>query len=986
MQSSNLIKIILISCFTLATIGCSNGDKDSGGNDTWSPRETQELLNEIKNYKPMDPKKYQEPEVMTSRDQYIANMFPAGDSISSSFMELLNTDYASEAELKEAVNAFIDFQISFSLDHRKDVVNNINDVQTRYDEEEIETTMSPYDTMSIMAQLTQIIGELKRTQSFGESYWGPRDTKRVNLLNEMIQQRRETEITTNNYLEAGGMGVVAVVGGFAFVVAPKVLNKGFYKSLKHFFNEASHRAIGSKIVQVIFKNIPVIGKKLKEGGELGPKEIVKYSNPPVFGLRIMSFAYRHLTLEGDARIHFSNTLKIRHHLSNVFYSVKSKEPSRWRPKKAKQTPDDIKQLSESANSLNKGIDNLAFNPRFRADDPTPEDQALLYLTNAHRVSPDQFFARQEYQNLYKAAIDEIDLSKAQRTEFKRQYSNLFNQHSNLSEKLKNLAAETERDFLLAQKSMTNTVSRKKYGEYGEELDYTWNPSNILLTDVVYTDTMLNRLIRLRNEAGPVEKDFINQALDLVYKSQKYDVVTISGMKLILKKNQGKVEKVFVSRPMGYKESTTYELRTVKIDSDIKPLKDSDMSQEEFLEFMGQTVKSIREGNVLTRVLNLGKNGLTPVGYVSLSKTVGEDLIAKGLKKQYKDVFNFSKNKKTTFKGLIARTFGDRVKRLGKRVSNFRSNKDIEIATETGEVWIKELSGQPKKVEELISMTKNSIDSDINGFIKAVDGLTDDSIESSLGLSAKLSEASDSLKSYNYKKAIQNVNEFPIATSLKHDLERALNDGKLEPNLSAIKSYLKKQGPRHIKVQNENMDKVVAPLLRNEAFLAKMVKHLAGNPSEARKNFRLALQGQSIPGKTAERAKKEIIIDLYHSINDTVYKDLGEVFKTAGKDNRRDYYKLFDEEAIYWVPTFYDRHLKGTIKWTDKKFWAGLISISVALSLVAESAQQEIPWTNVDFNSGMFIDDSVNAVNWQALTESTEYKDFEEAATGQRTRY
>ena len=120
MQSSNLIKIILISCFTLATIGCSNGDKDSGGNDTWSPRETQELLNEIKNYKPMDPKKYQEPEVMTSRDQYIANMFPAGDSISSSFMELLNTDYASEAELKEAVNAFIDFQISFSLDHRKD--------------------------------------------------------------------------------------------------------------------------------------------------------------------------------------------------------------------------------------------------------------------------------------------------------------------------------------------------------------------------------------------------------------------------------------------------------------------------------------------------------------------------------------------------------------------------------------------------------------------------------------------------------------------------------------------------------------------------------------------------------------------------------------------------------------------------------------------------------------------------------------------------
>lgn len=983
MQSSNLIKIILISCFTIATIGCSNGDKDSGGNDTWSPRETQELLNEIKNYKPMDPKKYQEPEVMTSRDQYIANMFPAGDSISSSFMELLNKDYASEAELKEAINAFIDFQISFSLDHRQNVVNNINDVQTRYDEEEIETTMSPYDTMSIMAQLTQIIGELKRTQSFGESYWGPRDTKRVNLLNKMIQQRRESEITTNYFLEKAGMGVVAVTGGLALVIIPRaIVSKGFFKSFRHFFNEASYRVLG------LVQKTPGLGKLLKKGGDIEPKDIVKYSNPKIIFFRIMSFAYRHLTLEGKARIHFSNTLKIRHHLSNMFYSIEKKQSSRFKSKKTPETPDEIKHISEAASSLNKGLDNLAFNPRFAAVDPTPEDKALLYFTNAHRVSPDQLFARKEYQNLYQDAIDEIDLSKSQRTEFKRQYSNLFNKHANLPEELKDLAAVTEKDYLLAQKSLIKGSSRKKYGEYGEELDYTWDPSNIVLTDVVYTDTMLNRLISLRDKAGPAEQDFINQALELVYKSQKYDVLNISGMKLILKKNQGEVEKVFVSRPMSYKESTTYELSTVKMNSDITPLKESDMSQEEFLEFMGQTVKSIREGNVLTRVLNLGKNGLTPVGYVSLSKTVGEDLIAKGLKKEYKDVFNFSKNKKTNFKGFLARMTTDRVKKLGKRLSNFRKTKDVEIATETGEVWIKQLAGKPENVEKIISITKNNVDSDINGFIKAVDGLTDDSVEESLGLSAKLTEASDTLKVYNYKKAIQNVNEFPIATSLKHDLERALDDGKIEPTLSAIKSYLKKQGPSHIKAQNENMDKVVAPLLRNEAFLAKMVKFLAGNPSSAKENFRLALKGQRVSGKTQESAEKEILIDLYHSINDALKDNLSFIYTVAGKENRVALDKLFDEESIYWTASYYDRNLKGITHWTDKKVVNGMIVLGAGLSAVgvAEMAQLHIYPTDIDYNSGMFIDDSVNAVNWQSLTESTEYNDFEEAATGRRTRY
>ncbi|MCH2534334.1 MAG: hypothetical protein MK008_07840 [Bdellovibrionales bacterium] len=982
MQSSNLIKIILISCFTLLSIGCSNGDKDSGGNDTWSPRETQELLNEIKNYKVMDPKKYEDPQVMTSRDQYIANMFPAGDAISASFMELLNKDYASDAELKEAINTFIDFQLSFSLDHRKNVVNNIKDVQTRYDEEEIQTTMSPYDAMSIMAQLTQIIGELKRTQSFGESYWGPRDTKRVKLLNEMIQQRRENEITTNYYLEKAGMGVVAVTGGLALVVIPRALiSKGFLKSFRHFFNEASHRVLG------LVQKTPGLGKLLKKGGDIEPKDIVKYSNPKAMGFRILSFGYRHLTLEGNARIHFSNTLKIRHHLSNMLYSIEKKQPSRWKSKKARETPDEIKYISEAAGSLKKGLDNLAFNPRFAAVDPTPEDQALLYF-NVHRVSSDQLFARQEYQNLYQDAIDEIDLSKSQRAEFKRQYSNLFNEHSNISEELKDLAAVTEKDYLLAQKSLIKGSSRKKYGEYGEELDYTWDPSNILLTDVVYTDTMLNRLISLRDKAGAVDADFINKALDLVYKSQKYDVLNISGMKLILKKNQGKVEKVFVSRPMSYKESTTYELSTVKINSDIQPLKESDMGQEEFLEFMGQTVKSIREGNVLTRVLNLGKNGLTPVGYVSLSKTVGEDLIAKGLKKQYKDVFNFSKNKKTNFKGFLARMTTDRVKNLGKRVSNFRNNKDIEIATETGEIWIKQLAGKPENVEKIISITKNSVDSDINGFIKAVDGLTDDSIEKSLGLSAKLSDASYSIKVYNYKKAIQNVNEFPIATSLKHDLERAIDNGKIEPNLTAIKSYLKKQGPGHIKAQNENMDKVVGPLLRNEAFLAKMVKYLAGDPSSAKENFRLALKGQRVSGKTQESAEKQILIDLYHSINDALKDHINDIYKVVGEKNRSSYNNLFDEESIHWTASYYDRNLKGITQWTDKKVFNGMIVLGAALGAVgiAEMAQQNIPLTEVDYNSGMFIDESVNAVNWQSLTESTEYNDFEEAATGQRTRY
>lgn len=928
----------------------------------------------------MDPKKYEDPQVMTSRDQYIADMFSAGDPISSSFMELLNEDYASDKELKEAINTFIDFQISFSLDHKKNLVDNSKDLQTRHNEDDFETSMSAYDTMSIMSQLTQIIGELKRTQPFGESYWGPRDTKRVNMLNEMIQQRRENEITTNYYLEKAGMGVVAVTGGFALIVLPKALfNKAFYKGVRHFFNEASHRVLG------LVQKTPGLGKLLKKGGDLEPKDIVKYSNPKAMFFRTLSFAYRHLTLEGKARIHFSNTLKIRHHLSNMFYSIEKKQSTRL---KTPETVDNIKNISEAASSLKKGLDNLAFNPRFAPVNPTPEDQAILYFTNAHRVSSDQLFAQKEYTNLYQDAIDEIDLSKSQRAEFKRQYSNLFNQHSNLSDELKDLAAVTEKDYLLAQKSLIKGSSKKKFGEYGEELDYTWDPSNIILTDVVYTDTMLNRLISIRDKASSVDKEFINQALDLVYKSQKYDVLNISGMKLILKKNQGNVEKVFVSRPMSYKESTTYELSTVKIDNDIKPLKESDMSQEEFLEFMGQTAKSIRDGNVLTRVLNLGKNGLTPVGYVSLSKSVGEDLIARGLKKQYKDVFNFSKNKKTNFKGFLARMTTDRVKNLGKRVNNFRNNKDIEIATETGEVWIKALSGKPENIEKIISITKNSVDTDINGFIKAVDGLTNESIEESLGLSAKLSEATDSLKVYNYKKAIQNVNEFPIATSLKHDLEKALDNGKVEPSLEAIKSYIKKQGPSHIKAQNENMEKVVAPLLRNEAFLAKVVKYLAGNPASAKENFRLALKGQRVPGKTAESAEKEILIDLYHSINDALKNHLNDIYTIVGEKNRSAMNKLFDEESIYWTASYYDRNLKGITKWTDKKVVNGMIVLGAALSAVgvAEMAQLHIYPTDIDYNSGMFIDESVNTVNWQSLTESSEYNDFEEAATGQRTRY
>lgn len=985
MHSSNLVKVLIITFLTIS-IGCSKGGKDSNGNETWNPRDAQKLLNDIKNYKPMDSEKYNDAKFMVKRDEYIARLFP-GDPVAASFSEFLNADYKNQ-NIEEVANNFIDLIISFSFDHRKSLVDHNKDMQIQQGDEGIESRMSETDKLSIMFQLAQIVGELKKTQSNGKSYWGDRDTSRVATLNKLIQERRENEIDYEFNARIAGFGAMAVVGGVAFVILPKAFNKRNWAAFFNFMNDASQRILGL-IQKTPLKNIVTKGK------DIHPTDIVKYTHPGDIVSRIPRFLLRNLTLTGEARVHYSNTLKIRHHFANLLYSVGKKSPSRWKLKKfSKQPPEEVMNISEQVKLLSKGINNIAFNPRFAAQTPTPEDHAIHYFVTAHRVSKDQLFPQANYSKMYQDAIDEIDLSKKERSEFKRQFTKLVSDNSDAAQKYKNLAVDTEQKYLLAQKSLiTGTKSRKKFGEYGEELEFAWNPGEIAMTEVVYTNNMINRLVKLKEGAtSESEIDFLNQAIELVYKSQKYDVINISGMRLILKKNQGQVEKVFVGRPMGYSESTVYELATVVPDqSAVQPIKQTDnMSQEDFLEFMNQTSKSIRDGKVLTRVVNNTEVGMAPVGYLSLSNKVGKDIIARGLKRDYKDVFDISRLEKGKQGSWLARKFKNAASWGPKKIRQFRNSGSTQTASEVGKVWISKLYNKPNEVEKVISAAKNKVDSDIDSIINTVDSFTAKSIEKDLNLSASFLEASDSLKQKYILDAIEKVDKHPFAHSLKNDLKNALKKGVVEPEIEAVKTYLKKIASKHSKTQHENVDKVVTPMLRDQEFLAKMVKYLASNPDAAKGNLNAMFFNHRQRGIDPEVSVTEVFIDLYHSINDLLNTDTGRNYAINQFDTNMkkeiDFLKFYEEDSAQWMPSFYDRHFKGIATWTDNKFYDGLILLGGALSVmgVAEAAKQEV--FGIDLHSGMFIDDSMSTVNWQSLTESSEYELFERATIGRSSRY
>lgn len=1001
MQSSNLIKWVVISIFTVLAMGCSKGSEDSGGDSTWNPRDLEALERESRDYKTMDYAKYSDENIMTARDQFIEKLLP-GDPVGKSFLEYLNLDYNSEqtqfTEVEAAEN-FIATVIATSLETKTLFVDHSKDLKTRHDQSKFdyEETVSQRTPMTVMGQILQIIGELKRTQSNGQSYWGDRDIKRVSLVNQIMQERREDQIDKEKWLAAMGYGVTATVGGLAIVLLPKVVTRGFWSGLHNLLHGVGHRTLS------LIQKMPLLGGLIKKGPSLGPEDILKRATPTGFGFRTIKYIAAHASLSGEARAHFSNTLKIRNHVANLLYSIQKKAPSGWKIKGAKQA----NELAESAKKLSNRVKNLAFIPRFSSSASSAEDDAIHYFVTAHRASKDQTFDL-NYRAFYQDAIDEIDLSESQITEFKRQFTTLVKKHGEAGQLHSDLALATEEKYFLAQLSLIkpNAGKAPAFGKYGEELDYAWNPSQLIMTEVVYTDTMLKRLLYLREHAGTdLEKNFLDEAIDLVYKTQKYDVVNLDSMKLILKKNNGKVEKVFVGSPVGSSERTAYELKamTTKADGGAEPMKQAEMTQDEFLDFMDESVKAIRRDEVLTKVVGPTEMGLATVGYMPLSKTAGRAFLAAGTKQFYKDLFDLSPYQKQGLANRLAKKAVEgparlvgKIKDLPKRIINLG-----ESSKKKNQVWSQYLYKKPKNVETAIQIIKKKIPTDINSFVKRVNELTEEGIEESLELTAALKGIEHDSVTKNFLiRAIDGINEYPLASVLYKDLKKAIDDKEVKLNLVEIKAYLRKQAPKHIKAQERNLEDVVAPMLNDSEFLAQIIEYASINSHTMSKAMRAIFNNEGLKGLSIDQAETRLLIDLHHSISDAIFHNSAKAsfiakdsskFTNTKKSQVVDsivnseqvsivYKNVLEHDIKYWTPSFYDKHIDGILKITENPILNKLIILSAGLTAAGLSYSMKRNIIGIDFHGGMFIDESVNAVNYESITENNEYKAFKEFGT------